>query len=270
MAELSDNGVLVCDGERVVVANHAARQLLAPGGGLEGVPLNHALPGWTVDLLPLGAETDTVVETPHGPATLRLSRRMVVHRSRSYAVVTVADRGARHRHEAELTRLRDTDALTGLLSRARFGATLDAAAVAADGPVSVLLVGLDRFGAMTDSVGHAAGDQLLRGLAAQILAAATGARCVARLGDDRFGLLLDRDPAGAEATGAALVDILAAWLRTDGHAPNLGVSAGLATGTAGGALWTAAELALRQARAEGGSVCRPYRAGAGGAGPLPA
>jgi diguanylate cyclase (GGDEF)-like protein len=99
------------------------------------------------------------------------------------------------RTKAELARLRHYDALTGLPNRSLL---LDRLAEAArdTGPAAALLfLDLDRFKAVNDTMGHAAGDALLVEVARRLLAAGGPDNLTARLGGDEFVVLcrgLDR------------------------------------------------------------------------------
>jgi diguanylate cyclase (GGDEF)-like protein/PAS domain S-box-containing protein len=109
----------------------------------------------------------------------------------------------RLRAEEEIRRLAYHDHLTGLPNRTRFDAQLRAAIAAAPAAgvgVGLLFVDLDGFKHLNDSLGHAAGDELLRGVAAR-LARVPGTGLLGRHGGDEFLLLLDGLP--AEAAGAA-------------------------------------------------------------------
>jgi diguanylate cyclase (GGDEF)-like protein len=81
------------------------------------------------------------------------------------------------------------DPLTGLANREvalrRIADALEAGA-AEDSPVAVLLLDLDRFKIINDSLGHGTGDRLLRALAPRLRAAARSGDTVARLGGDEF------------------------------------------------------------------------------------
>jgi len=111
------------------------------------------------------------------------------------------------------------DPLTGLLTRPQFMQRL-AAAVArtrhSPGTAAALiLLNLDRFKVVNDSLGHGAGDELLRGIAARIREALQPGSMAARLGGDEFGVLLERvhDPGAALRTGDRLQRALQAPFR---------------------------------------------------------
>ncbi|RBY93673.1 hypothetical protein DQ237_17035 [Blastococcus sp. TF02-8] len=94
--------------------------------------------------------------------------------------------------EDELRRQARTDPLTGLLNRTAFNERLAAATgdIGAGSPPAVLFVDVDDFKAVNDTLGHAAGDELLLAVAARLSADVRGDDVVARLGGDEFALLL--------------------------------------------------------------------------------
>jgi diguanylate cyclase (GGDEF)-like protein len=85
-----------------------------------------------------------------------------------------------------------TDFLTGLPNRRAFVAALEAAANqdSRARPFAVAILDLDRFKAVNDTFGHAAGDQLLNSVARRLVAAIGSEGLVARLGGDEFGILV--------------------------------------------------------------------------------
>jgi diguanylate cyclase (GGDEF)-like protein len=106
------------------------------------------------------------------------------------------------------------DGLTGLPNRALFIERLEQAVrqrSAAEHPPAVLFLDLDRFKAVNDAQGHAAGDALLVEAAARLRAAVRAGDTVARFGGDEFAALVHSDPQGkaarvvAERLHAALI-----------------------------------------------------------------
>jgi len=81
------------------------------------------------------------------------------------------------------------DALTGLPNRTLFQARLEEVLADTDDRVAVLLLDLDRFKEINDTLGHSNGDALLRALAARLELAADGCAALARLDGDEFGLI---------------------------------------------------------------------------------
>ena len=92
----------------------------------------------------------------------------------------------------ELHRVATTDELTGLANRERFRARLDeriAAASATGDSFGVMLLDLDRFKEINDTLGHHFGDEMLRDLGPRLADAVGPEGLVARLGGDEFAVL---------------------------------------------------------------------------------
>ncbi len=99
----------------------------------------------------------------------------------------------RHALETRLRRSADTDSLTGLANRAAFERALEAAMTRAqaDGtPLLLALVDLDGFKAINDTLGHTAGDDVLRGVGRSLQAPWLRGSLAARLGGDEFAVIV--------------------------------------------------------------------------------
>jgi diguanylate cyclase (GGDEF)-like protein len=106
----------------------------------------------------------------------------------------------RLRAEAEIRRLAYHDPLTGLANRMHFDAELHTA-VATEPEVGLLFIDLDDFKRVNDTLGHAAGDELLRAAGGR-LAAAAGDGLAGRHGGDEFLVLVRGAPEAARAAAA--------------------------------------------------------------------
>jgi diguanylate cyclase (GGDEF)-like protein len=101
--------------------------------------------------------------------------------------------GRRRAFENQLYALANRDSLTGLFNRHRFEEELDQVLARArryGGAASILVIDLDHMKPVNDSFGHAAGDDLLRGVAAVFGARLREADIAARLGGDEFAVVL--------------------------------------------------------------------------------
>ncbi|MGN6688967.1 MAG: bifunctional diguanylate cyclase/phosphodiesterase [Actinomycetales bacterium] len=145
----------------------------------------------------------------------------------------------RQRTQRELERMALTDALTGLANRTllheRVGRALDRLGEEPRGSVALLMMDLDRFKLVNDTLGHQAGDELLQAVAARLRATCPETATIARLGGDEFVVLIEGGRDGAR--GAQFAHAILATLR----APfRLGGSVGVlnTTGSIGVAIAT--------------------------------
>ena len=123
------------------------------------------------------------------------------------------------------------DPLTRLANRARLHERLSHALVGPAGEgVAVLVLDLDGFKRVNDSLGHAAGDALLVEVAARLLSATRGSDVVARLGGDEFAVLLTstRGPADATLVAERILQGLRAPFVLNGAEAVVGTSVGIA------------------------------------------
>ena len=137
--------------------------------------------------------------------------------------------------------------------------------------VAVLLLDLDRFKVVNESLGHEIGDRILAAVGRRLGEAIRPGDTLARLGGDEFAVLLDgiADEAGARMIAERLVDTLGAPFPVDGRDINVGASLGVAVETPGGGraadLLRDAEIALYRAKASSLSRVAVFESSMGGA-----
>jgi diguanylate cyclase (GGDEF)-like protein/PAS domain S-box-containing protein len=125
------------------------------------------------------------------------------------------------------------DSLTGLANRALFHDRADhalARALRSGGRIAVLLIDLDRFKVINDSLGHHAGDEVLVAVAKRLLTSSRASDTVARLGGDEFVVLLEENITVDDAIVVAqrILAILHEPLFCQGREFTIGGSIGIA------------------------------------------
>jgi len=223
----------------------AGAYLLVPlateGGRARGVVaiLESAPRDWTAAEIALARDHATAAATEIA-LRRRLARRGRVER--------------KQRHEAL------HDALTGLPNRTLFTERLDRAIRRSRrraAPFAVVLLDLDHFRVVNDSLGHAAGDALLVGVARRLEACARAEDTVARLGGDEFALLLDRvtDAADVARVAERAQAALASAIDISGYEVFTSASFGIVLSTNGtdraDYLMRSADLAMGRAKLAG-------------------
>jgi diguanylate cyclase (GGDEF)-like protein len=147
-------------------------------------------------------------------------------------VVWVQDVTAQQRHEARLRREAMSDAVTGVANRRSLERRLvhEIGRVrAGHGPLALLLIDLDRFKDVNDSLGHQAGDSVLGAVAARLRRAVRPSDLVARLGGDEFVVLCPgADEATAQTVAERVTATVTAELAVGGHRVHPSVSVGVA------------------------------------------
>jgi diguanylate cyclase (GGDEF)-like protein/PAS domain S-box-containing protein len=209
--EVSANAIIICNAtapdyaieyvnpafERIT--GHAAADLIGRGMA--------CLPGCGLEQANLDAIHSAMREEREGRALLRNYRKdgsafwndMFVapvkdaNGATSHFVIAQYDISAAMRFEAELEFQANHDILTGLANRSLLRERLGRAIAEADGsgaPLWLAFLDLDRFKFVNDTLGHEAGDTLLKMLAARLQASVRDGDTVARLGGDEFVLVL--------------------------------------------------------------------------------
>jgi diguanylate cyclase (GGDEF)-like protein/PAS domain S-box-containing protein len=187
---------------------------------------------------------------------------------RSHFVAVVNDITDKKRAEQELRYLANYDTLTGLPNRALLSERLGRAIVRArrqETRVAVLFLDLDRFKDINDSLGHAAGDRLLKAAATRLQSTVSAADTVARLGGDEFTVVLE-DVESLPAVERMAREILNAFsmpLEVDERhdviiTPSLGISLYPDHALVPTDLLKFADTAMYQAKAEGRNTYQIY------------
>ena len=211
--------------------------------------------GRSVGVLELLLPYDTVAAQVEA-ATARTHLRLGIGLAALYVVLALISwsttrRLRRQAAQAEHDALHDP--LTGLANRELFARRV-AAETNRGTPAAVVLVDLDRFKEVNDTLGHHAGDQLLVEVGRRLAATLRSGDTVARLGGDEFGLLLPGldDPADARELVQRVSDALSAETVVEGVTLAVEASCGIAMHPADAAdvetLLTCADAAMYQGK----------------------
>ena len=187
---------------------------------------------------------------------------------RGHFVVVLNDITEKKRAEQELRYLANFDTLTGLPNRTLLSERLARAIVRArrhDTMVAVLFLDLDRFKEINDSLGHTAGDRILKAVAARLQTTTKPTDTVSRLGGDEFTVVVE-DITSEQDAFAVARKILAAFVRpliVDERSeinitPSIGISIYPSHGLAPTDLLKHADTAMYQAKAIGRNTYLVY------------
>ncbi|WP_082528855.1 EAL domain-containing protein [Methylobacterium sp. Leaf466] len=165
--------------------------------------------------------------------------------------------------DAKLVQMAHHDKLTGLINRASFDEDLQTV-LAGGRHATVMLLDLDGFKEVNDSLGHAIGDALLQAVAIRLPTCVGGTVTVARFAGDTFALLFpgSGDPLAAGTCAATILDTFQAPFEISGHTFHVSISIGVAIGTGpeitGDELVADADLALYRAKRDGRHCMRLF------------
>jgi diguanylate cyclase (GGDEF)-like protein len=167
------------------------------------------------------------------------------------------------------------DPLTRLANRALFRDRIEHAAARADrrgDPLAVMVLDLDDFKQVNDTLGHDAGDELLNVIAGRLRATVRSGDTVARLGGDEFALVIDgaRNEAVIHAVAARVMGIFGEPFIVQGRAMRVSASLGVVVAVDKGhkveELVRRADVAMYQAKTSGKGRIAFFEGGLGTAG----
>lgn len=176
------------------------------------------------------------------------------------AVRTFTDITERKQNESRIAHMARHDALTDLPNRTLFHECLNQRLDDMQrhgGGCAVLCLDLDRFKAVNDTLGHLAGDVLLREMAGRLKRTVQAGDVVARLGGDEFAILISEVDRSETMSDLAVRLVAAVRVPTiiGAQSVEIGVSVGIALapehGADGETIFRRADLALYQAKADG-------------------
>jgi diguanylate cyclase (GGDEF)-like protein len=175
----------------------------------------------------------------------------------------------RARNEERIAYLAQHDLLTGLANRALFSEKLDGAArrLRRHGTIfTILLVDLDKFKNVNDTLGHPAGDQLLVEVAQRLKSSLRDTDVLARLGGDEFAIIQENEKnqsEGAIALALRIIRLIEKPFDLNGNRVGVGASIGIAFapehGTDAETLLQKADLALYAVKSGGRNDFRVFQ-----------
>ena len=240
LVDSSFDAIVTFGGDGIVLScNRAAERIFgAPASAVVGGPLAVLLPadhGLSLEALTqVGASRELQGSDQAGrrfPVEASFSRIKLDEKWLGIAILR--DITERKAQQAELERLALHDALTSLPNRTLLNdriAQALGAAVRSGGSVAILLLDLDRFKDVNDTLGHQVGDLLLTEVGPRLQRPLREVDTVARLGGDEFAILLPgpTDLVSACRVAERLVDALKEPFRIEGLSLEVGVSIGVA------------------------------------------
>lgn len=207
-----------------------------------------------------GFALDAEITTPAGRRRwIRINARVESARGKAVRLLGVKQDVTELRAAMdELRRTAEFDALTGLASRPAFDARLEQACHCG-APAALLLVDVDGFKAVNDTVGHAGGDECIVKLANRLSSVCRGADLLARLGGDEFGVIVSTHLPRAVSLARDIVLAFGRPLHCAGGVFHLAASVGIARighGLKPAHVFDTADRLLYEAKDSGGASYR--------------
>ncbi|WGR99041.1 EAL domain-containing protein [Bradyrhizobium sp. ISRA443] len=190
---------------------------------------------------------------------LAIYSRQLMHGDQPAMLLALMDMTERKRAEARLAFMAQHDSLTGLpnrnLLRQQMDDMLQHTRRSSDN-VAVLMLGLDNFKAVNDTLGHGVGDKLLRGVAKRLRSTLREEDALARLNSDEFTIVQSGvvRPEDAVLLAKRILDAIGEPYLLEGHSVVIGASIGIAMSPGDGEdsekLLKSADMALSRAKSE--------------------
>ncbi|WP_244485793.1 putative bifunctional diguanylate cyclase/phosphodiesterase [Bradyrhizobium tropiciagri] len=190
---------------------------------------------------------------------LAIYSRQLMHGDQPAMLLALMDITERKRAEARLAFMAQHDSLTGLpnrnLLRQQMEEMLQHTRRSTD-KVAVLMLGLDNFKAVNDTLGHGIGDKLLRGVAKRLRSTLREEDALARLNSDEFTIVQGgvMRPEDAVLLARRILDAIGEPYLLEGHSVVIGASIGIAMSPGDGEdsekLLKSADMALSRAKSE--------------------
>ena len=180
-------------------------------------------------------------------------------------VCTLSDVTERMRAETRLSQIARYDQLTGLVNRDLFQDRLERAlarSARTGNPTALMFIDLDRFKDVNDTLGHDAGDELLKVVAKRLKGRVRASDTVARLGGDEFAIILEdlSEEGDAAVVASDVLDSFAEPVLVGGREVPVTASIGTAAypSSAGDELLKNADTAMYRAKGRGRNVSVSY------------
>jgi len=216
---------------------------------------------WLVQILAAAAAAGMIVLLVHA----RTAYLRVVKQRLERLVARRTEELRRSKQQIEMIAF--LDAMTGLPNRRLFAERFGNLRASADRNATgftLVLVDLDNFKGINDSLGHAAGDAVLIGTAQRLKAVTREVDVVARLGGDEFAILLEATEASEAIAGVCqrILQSFSSPMEFEGHEVRVGISMGCAVyprdGGAQSELYKVADIALYESKRAGRNTWRIY------------
>ena len=261
--------MIVCalDGERILSVNDAAIQHYGYGRAeLERLTFR-GLQAFDTELPWIGdrsgdeqaARTWKHVRADGTLIDLAIYSRQLIHGDQPAVLLALMDMTERKRAEARLAFMAQHDALTGLPNRNLLRQQMDDMLMhgrRSAAKVAVLMLGLDNFKAVNETLGHGTGDKLLRAVAKRLRSTLREEDALARLNSDEFAIVQSgvARPEDAVLLAKRLLEAISESFLLDGHSVVIGASIGIAMSPGDGEesekLLKSADMALSRAKTE--------------------